>query len=36
MSSHTITLPDDRCVWRLVKTLLKGMPECVVLEEMNH
>jgi len=35
VGSHTFTLPEDRCVWLLVKNLGRGMPESVVLEELE-
>jgi hypothetical protein len=35
VSFHTFTLPEDRCVRLLVKNLGTGMPESVVLEELE-
>jgi hypothetical protein len=32
---HTFTLPEDRCVRLLVKTLGRGMPESVVRKELK-
>ena len=34
VSFHTLTLQEDRHVRRLVKNLGRGMPECVVREEL--
>ena len=31
VSVHTFTLPEDRCVWLLVKNLGRGMPESFFL-----
>jgi hypothetical protein len=33
-SFHTFTLPEDRCVWLLVKKLGMGRPETVIREEL--
>jgi hypothetical protein len=35
VSFHTFTLPEDRCVWLLVKNLDRGMPESIVWEELE-
>jgi hypothetical protein len=35
VSFHTFSLPEERCVRRLVKNLGKGMPESVVREELE-
>ena len=35
VSFHTFTLPEDACVRILLKNLTKGMPESVVLEELE-
>ena len=35
VSFHTFTLPEDRCARLLVKNLGRGMPESVVLEELE-
>jgi hypothetical protein len=32
---HTFTLPEDRCVLFLVKNMGRGMPESVVIEELE-
>jgi hypothetical protein len=35
VSFHSLTLPEDRCVWLLVKELGRGMPVSVVRDEME-
>jgi hypothetical protein len=35
VSFHTFTFPEDGCVWLLVKTLGRGMPESVIREELE-
>jgi len=35
VSFHTFTLPEDRCARLLVKKLGRGMPESVVIEELE-
>ena len=35
MRIHTFKLPEDRCVLFLVKNMGRGMPESVVIEELE-
>jgi hypothetical protein len=35
VSLHTFTLPEDRCLQHLLKTLSRSMPKSVVLEELK-